>query len=61
MLYGARPSKRLIQKELETRLGRLILNGQQKDGETVLAEYSFRCFSTMEVKYGYRSAKSRIV
>jgi len=33
--YGARPLKRLIQKELETALGRLILKGEVKDGDTV--------------------------
>jgi len=33
--YGARPLKRLIQKEIETALGRLILKGEIKDGDTV--------------------------
>ena len=33
--YGARPLKRLIQKEIETALGRLILKGEVKDGDTV--------------------------
>jgi len=33
--YGARPLKRLIQKEIETALGRLILKGHIKDGDTV--------------------------
>jgi ATP-dependent Clp protease ATP-binding subunit ClpB len=33
--YGARPLKRLIQKEIETALGRLILKGDVKDGDTV--------------------------
>ena len=33
--YGARPLKRLIQKEIETALGRLILQGAVKDGDTV--------------------------
>jgi len=33
--YGARPLKRLIQKEIETALGRLILKGEMKDGDTV--------------------------
>jgi ATP-dependent Clp protease ATP-binding subunit ClpB len=36
--YGARPLKRLIQKEIETALGRLILKGEVKDGDTVLVE-----------------------
>jgi ATP-dependent Clp protease ATP-binding subunit ClpB len=33
--YGARPLKRLIQKEIETALGRLILKGEVNDGDTV--------------------------
>ena len=33
--YGARPLKRLIQKEIETALGRLILKGDVIDGDTV--------------------------
>jgi ATP-dependent Clp protease ATP-binding subunit ClpB len=36
--YGARPLKRLIQKEIETPLGRLILKGDVKDGDTVVAD-----------------------
>ncbi len=36
--YGARPLKRLIQKELETALGRLILKGDVKDGDTVTVD-----------------------
>jgi ATP-dependent Clp protease ATP-binding subunit ClpB len=34
-VYGARPLKRLIQKELQDPLARLILEGRIKDGETV--------------------------
>ena len=33
--YGARPLKRTIQKELETPLGRKILAGEIRDGDTV--------------------------
>ena len=33
--YGARPLKRTIQKELETPIGRKILAGEIRDGETV--------------------------
>jgi ATP-dependent Clp protease ATP-binding subunit ClpB len=36
--YGARPLKRLIQKELETALGRLILKGEVKDGDIVTVD-----------------------
>ena len=37
--YGARPLKRAIQKEIETPLGRLILQGGARDGQTVRVEY----------------------
>ena len=37
--YGARPLKRAIQKEIETPLGRLILQGEARDGQTVKVEY----------------------
>ncbi|MGH7716848.1 MAG: hypothetical protein ACREML_12725, partial [Vulcanimicrobiaceae bacterium] len=33
--YGARPLKRTIQKELETPLGRKILAGEIRDGQSV--------------------------
>jgi ATP-dependent Clp protease ATP-binding subunit ClpB len=36
--YGARPLKRLIQKEIETPLGRLILKGEVKDGDLVTVD-----------------------
>ena len=34
-VYGARPLKRLIQRELETRLSRLLLKGEVTDHSTV--------------------------
>jgi ATP-dependent Clp protease ATP-binding subunit ClpB len=37
--YGARPLKRTIQKEIETPLGRLLLKGDVRDGQTVRADY----------------------
>jgi ATP-dependent Clp protease ATP-binding subunit ClpB len=37
--YGARPLKRAIQKEIETPLGRLILKGELRDGQTVAVGY----------------------
>jgi ATP-dependent Clp protease ATP-binding subunit ClpB len=37
--YGARPLKRAIQKEVETQLGRLILKGEVRDGQSVLVDY----------------------
>src|SRR6266705_2324052 len=35
----ARPLKRAIQKNIETRLGRLLLEGKIRDGQTVLIDY----------------------
>ncbi len=37
--YGARPLKRTIQREIETPLSRLILEGKVRDGQTVHVEY----------------------
>jgi ATP-dependent Clp protease ATP-binding subunit ClpB len=36
--YGARPLKRAIQKKIETPLGRLLLEGAVKDGETIMVD-----------------------
>jgi ATP-dependent Clp protease ATP-binding subunit ClpB len=36
--YGARPLKRAIQKKVETPLGRLLLKGEIRDGQTVIAD-----------------------
>jgi ATP-dependent Clp protease ATP-binding subunit ClpB len=36
--YGARPLKRAIQKRIETPLGRLLLQGGVRDGQTVLVD-----------------------
>jgi ATP-dependent Clp protease ATP-binding subunit ClpB len=38
-IYGARPLKRAIQKQIETRLGRLIISGKVHDGEEVVVDY----------------------
>jgi ATP-dependent Clp protease ATP-binding subunit ClpB len=38
-VYGARPLKRTIQREIETRLGRLLLQGQVRDGQTLLVDH----------------------
>ena len=40
--YGARPLKRVIQKELETALSRSLLKGEVRDGQTVLVDYNTR-------------------
>jgi ATP-dependent Clp protease ATP-binding subunit ClpB len=36
--YGARPLKRAIQKKVETPLGKLLLQGAVKDGQTVTVD-----------------------
>jgi ATP-dependent Clp protease ATP-binding subunit ClpB len=38
-VYGARPLKRLLQKEIETALGRKILAGEVPDGSRVTVDY----------------------
>ena len=35
-IYGARPLKRYLQRELETRLGRKLIAGEVPDGATVV-------------------------
>jgi ATP-dependent Clp protease ATP-binding subunit ClpB len=40
--YGARPLKRAIQREIENPLGRLLLEGKVRDGQTVTADYDQR-------------------
>ena len=37
--FGARPLKRLIQKEIETAVARLMLKGEIKDGQTIVVDY----------------------
>jgi ATP-dependent Clp protease ATP-binding subunit ClpB len=37
--YGARPLKRAIQKEIETPMGRQLLKGEIRDGQTVVVHY----------------------
>jgi ATP-dependent Clp protease ATP-binding subunit ClpB len=39
-VYGARPLKRAIQKELETELARAILSGEIQEGQEVTANVS---------------------
>jgi ATP-dependent Clp protease ATP-binding subunit ClpB len=40
--YGARPLKRAIQKEVETPLGRLVLEAKVRDGQRVMVDYDER-------------------
>ena len=37
-VYGARPLKRAIQREIETPLAKKILGGEVRDGQTVLLD-----------------------
>ncbi len=41
-VYGARPLKRAIQRELETPLARMILAGELHDGDQVVSDYDDR-------------------
>jgi ATP-dependent Clp protease ATP-binding subunit ClpB len=38
-IYGARPLKRAIQREIETSLGRRILKGEVRDGQKVVIDF----------------------
>ena len=49
-MYGARPLKRYLQRELETRIGRLIIGGDVGEGSSILVtveddELAIRCDS----------------
>jgi ATP-dependent Clp protease ATP-binding subunit ClpB len=37
-VYGARPLKRFIQREVETRIGRALLSGEIQDGATITVD-----------------------
>ena len=37
-MYGARPLKRYLQRELETRLGRKLIAGEVNEGDTVVVD-----------------------
>jgi hypothetical protein len=38
-VYGARPLRRHLQREIETRIGRALLGGEVTDGSTVTVDY----------------------
>ncbi len=46
--YGARPLRRLIQREIGDQLARLLLAGEAKDGDTVLVDVADFDASTLE-------------
>ena len=37
-VYGARPLRRFIQREVETRIGRALVAGEIRDGATVIVD-----------------------
>src|SRR5205823_1144436 len=37
--YGARPLKRTIQREIETAVGKMLLEGKVRDGQTIDVDY----------------------
>jgi ATP-dependent Clp protease ATP-binding subunit ClpB len=39
-VYGARPLRRYLQREVETRIGRALLRGDVTDGSTVVMDFS---------------------
>jgi ATP-dependent Clp protease ATP-binding subunit ClpB len=39
-VYGARPLRRHLQREVETRIGRALLGGDVRDGSTVVVDYT---------------------
>jgi ATP-dependent Clp protease ATP-binding subunit ClpB len=43
-IYGARPLKRAIQKELETPIGRRLLAGEIRDGDKVIVDWKDKEF-----------------
>nr|WP_122011865.1 ATP-dependent chaperone ClpB [Maliibacterium massiliense] len=47
--FGARPVQRYLQKEVETRIARMILSGEAKDGDTIVlsADKEHLVFSTV--------------
>jgi ATP-dependent Clp protease ATP-binding subunit ClpB len=37
-VYGARPLRRFIQRDVETRIGRALLAGEIRDGSTIVVD-----------------------
>ena len=37
-MYGARPLRRFIQREVETRIGRALLSGEIGDGDVIVLD-----------------------
>jgi ATP-dependent Clp protease ATP-binding subunit ClpB len=57
-VYGARPLKRLLQRELETRIGRKLIAGEIEDGHTILIDVANGELTVEQVKHaGAESAE----
>jgi ATP-dependent Clp protease ATP-binding subunit ClpB len=52
-VYGARPLRRFIQREVETRVGRALLSGQITDGATIVLDVE-----AGELTVGWRNAEA---
>ncbi|MEE8138415.1 MAG: ATP-dependent chaperone ClpB [Thermoanaerobaculia bacterium] len=50
-VYGARPLKRLLQRELETRIGRKLIAGEIEDGQTILIDVANGELTVEQVKH----------
>ena len=50
-VYGARPLKRLLQRELETRIGRKLIAGEIADGHTILVDVANGELTVEQVKH----------
>ncbi len=51
-IYGARPLKRAIQKQIETRLGRMLIKGELRDGSDIVVNYA----GNSELEFGVVAA-----
>ena len=58
-VYGARPLKRAIQREIETPLGRRIIKGEIRDGQKVIVDFD-RASGELSFTTDTASAKERV-
>jgi ATP-dependent Clp protease ATP-binding subunit ClpB len=56
-VYGARPLKRAIQREVETPVARLIVAGQVRDGDTVRVDVAENALRVDTVAGAQRTAE----
>ncbi len=50
-VFGARPLKRFLQRELETRIGRKLIAGEIQDGQTILVDVVDGALTVEQVKH----------